>query len=180
VTKGKKVGVGVAAGVSAAAVAIGGGIAKFGDDASRAARGSHPTEIRIPEVPTPGPVIRPTATSFPEVGTSIDDGATSLERDFGVDSVAAHEAMTSIACDVVETSLTNLVTPTPFEWEEILINALGAAFVEDVPTGSQAWYNLEQLKSNVEAAIEDPFTGEVDQPDAQALASDIGCDLIAG
>jgi hypothetical protein len=181
VTKGQK----AAAWIAAPVVALGAGAVKYGDDVarnvddvSRSAR-PHPYEPKLPTWavdPLPPPRLPP--SSHVEVQTTIDAGAAQIERDSGATSESARQATTSFACGVIETSLENLRLPYPDELADIAVGALADAVIE-LPPGSAAWYNLETINDSLGDAITNDFTGEVERPDAEDLANDIGCTLVS-
>jgi hypothetical protein len=110
-----------------------------------------------------------------EVGRSIDNGASTLESEYGVFTDEARAASRSMACDTIYTIVSEGEVANAEEWivivEDAFLNVLGV----EVPPGSAPWRSLETIKNTTADAIIDPYTGEVSEPTANDLINDLAC-----
>jgi hypothetical protein len=181
---GKKIGAWIAAAIAVAVI----GAARFADDVIRTGgddivrgsddivRGSDDIVRGSDDIVRGGDnVITPFGEGAGSVGGSVDDGAATLEREYGAFSDEAEEAATRIACDTIYTILEQGRGPSSEQWIVIVEGALlDATGVEPTP-GSVPWRGLEQIKDATARAIIDPDTGEVDEPTANDLLNDLVC-----
>ena len=165
----------LAAGATAALV-VGGGAAKWGDDIARSLRAA-------PDRP-------PVSGGVAEAGGGVIGGATHLGSAAQVESQldafvvtvgdgisatpeAAREAGLSSACAVLYIAFTESRLPTDDEWVEIGVDAVATAAI-DVPIGSGVWRELEHVKDEVANAVSDSL-GYVDDAEAESVADELSC-----
>ena len=175
----------VAAGLAAAAVVVGGGIVKFGDDIGRSVFRNTDDVTRSLGSGSDSPPIGGGVLGGGSIGSATHAGASQVESqvDAFVTQVAdgifttqesAREAGLTVACDVLYIAYTELRLPTEREWVDIGVGAVVGAAV-DAPVGSAGWLQLEGVKDAVGDAVSDA-QGYVDDTEAESVADTLACE----
>jgi hypothetical protein len=175
----KKIGAGIAAGIAGLAVVgarVADNVLLGSDDALRGSRGGAGKIIGAGDSPRPPrpSVLPPPADATAAVGSSVDNGAATLDSDYGAFPAAAREASRSMACDTIFLAVRQGRPPNAEEWVVIVESAFVEVLGVTPPVGSAPWRSVEEVKNATAAALIDP-SGEVDTVTAEDLVNDLAC-----